>query len=71
MDWNWPIITGVCLLLLGALWVHVAPSDPYGLFHLELNRLGDEPDHHLTEWMNMGYWKVRVCSTFASSHLMN
>lgn len=34
-------------------------SDPYGTFHLALNRLpGDPPEGDpRTEWLNMGYWR--------------
>jgi len=34
--------------------------DPYGLFHLSLNKLPDEDPNAppKTEWLNMGYWKV-------------
>ncbi|KAI5828992.1 S-adenosyl-L-methionine-dependent methyltransferase [Schizophyllum commune Tattone D] len=34
-------------------------DDPYGLFHLALNRrMGDPPNvDPKTEWLNMGYWK--------------
>lgn len=50
-----------------ALWMLVRllttkSEDPYGLFHLELNKLpgahpGTPPK---TEWLNMGYWKVSL-----------
>ncbi|KIY47028.1 S-adenosyl-L-methionine-dependent methyltransferase, partial [Fistulina hepatica ATCC 64428] len=30
-------------------------NDPYGLFHLELNRRGESTPQ--TEWLNMGFWK--------------
>ena len=35
-------------------------NDPYGLFHLSLNKLPFEDPNSLpeTEWLNMGYWKV-------------
>ncbi|KAJ4489315.1 S-adenosyl-L-methionine-dependent methyltransferase [Lentinula edodes] len=34
-------------------------NDPYGLFHLSLNRRSgeDENEPPKTEWLNMGYWK--------------
>ncbi|KAJ3787984.1 S-adenosyl-L-methionine-dependent methyltransferase [Lentinula aff. detonsa] len=34
-------------------------NDPYGLFHLSLNKRPgeDENDSPKTEWLNMGYWK--------------
>ena len=37
---------------------------PYGLWHLSLNKLPGESDEELpkTEWLNMGYWKVRLYS---------
>lgn len=36
-------------------------DDPYGLFHLALNRLPGEDASKApkTEWLNMGYWKVK------------
>jgi len=35
-------------------------KDPYGLFHLSLNKLpGEDPNvPPTTEWLNMGFWKV-------------
>ena len=32
-------------------------EDPYGSFHLTLNKDKDSRGDQ-TEWMNMGYWKV-------------
>jgi hypothetical protein len=45
-------------------------ADPYGLFHLSLNKIPeDSPDNPPeTEWLNMGYWKVRLLD-FEGSHL--
>jgi hypothetical protein len=46
--------------------VLVIPShDPYGLFHLSLNKRPGEDTEPLTEWLNMGFWKVccRLCRT--------
>lgn len=34
-------------------------KDPYGSFHLGLNADGSPDDKPSTEWLNMGYWKVR------------
>lgn len=31
-------------------------ADPYGLFHLELNREDGDPEI-CTEWLNMGFWR--------------
>ncbi|KAF9460840.1 S-adenosyl-L-methionine-dependent methyltransferase [Collybia nuda] len=52
------------LIISGALWISYrlsmgSSSDPYGLFHLALNRLpGQDPTKPpLTEWLNMGFWK--------------
>lgn len=33
-------------------------SDPYGTFHVGLNRVPGGPNPPKTEWLNMGYWKV-------------
>jgi len=51
------VISAVILLLLFLI---TRSSDPYGLFHLTLNKLpshdpNQPPD---TEWLNMGCWKV-------------
>ncbi|KAJ6503487.1 S-adenosyl-L-methionine-dependent methyltransferase [Mycena vitilis] len=34
-----------------------SPADPYGEFHLSLNKSNNE-DVARTEWLNMGYWKA-------------
>lgn len=50
------------LLFAVASWLYVQRrhNDPYGLFHLSLNKLPfEDPDSlPVTEWLNMGYWKV-------------
>ncbi|KAF8168043.1 hypothetical protein B0H34DRAFT_792700 [Crassisporium funariophilum] len=57
------ICTLALLLLAASSWIRMssrpASSDPYGLFHLALNKLPeDDPDSPpATEWLNMGYWK--------------
>ncbi|TFK41101.1 hypothetical protein BDQ12DRAFT_424626 [Crucibulum laeve] len=55
-----PRVIGIvlCGVLLVAL-VRIRSSDPYGLFHLSLNRLPHEDlnTQPRTEWLNMGYWK--------------
>jgi hypothetical protein len=42
-------------------WKQGSKSEPYGSFHIELNRLPGSPKDVApeTEWLNMGYWKVR------------
>lgn len=50
---------GLALVLVLA--IKSLTSDPYGTFHLGLNKLpSDEADDRppKTEWLNMGYWKV-------------
>jgi len=59
-------ITSIGLLFAVASWLHMrnnhltTKNDPYGLFHLSLNKLPFEDPNSLpaTEWLNMGYWKV-------------
>lgn len=48
------------VILIISLAVYIKSSDPYGLFHLSLNKLPGENPHTepKTEWLNMGYWKV-------------
>ena len=45
-----------------AFWLYIQRrhNDPYGLFHLSLNKLPFEDPISLpeTEWLNLGYWKV-------------
>lgn len=63
------VLTAFVLLLtpLVLVWykveTHTGHSDPYGLFHLTLNRLPsqDPSSPPETEWLNMGYWKVCAC----------
>jgi len=60
------------LLFAVASWLHMqsTKNDPYGLFHLSLNKLPFEDPNSLpaTEWLNMGYWKV--CWLFQSNCLI-
>jgi hypothetical protein len=46
-------------VLVGLSWTMLS-MDPYGLFHLSLNKLPEEDleSDPRTEWLNMGYWKV-------------
>jgi len=46
-------------IAFSAYWLTMT-KDPYGLFHLTLNRLpGDDPGiPPQTEWLNMGFWQV-------------
>jgi hypothetical protein len=56
------------LSLLGLLRFATGSKDPYNLFHLTLNkRPGDQFKVPSTEWLNIGYWKVLLCSRAASS----
>jgi hypothetical protein len=55
-------VLAVCLPYW-SLWT----TDPYGLFHLSLNKLPHEDagTPPRTEWLNMGYWKVHFLFSFA------
>ena len=55
-----PLIYLAVLLLTLAVWFKMRSTDPYGLFHLTLNKLPSESPNSppQTEWLNMGYWKV-------------
>ena len=55
-----PLIYLAVLLLALSVWFKMRFTDPYGLFHLTLNKLPSEDPNSppLTEWLNMGYWKV-------------
>ncbi|PPQ88637.1 hypothetical protein CVT25_010213 [Psilocybe cyanescens] len=51
--------SGVLLLITLLVSLRMRSKDPYGLFHLTLNKLPSQ-DPKLppaTEWLNMGYWK--------------
>lgn len=55
--------SGVLLLITLLVSLRMRSKDPYGLFHLTLNKLPSQ-DPKLppaTEWLNMGYWKVGYC----------
>lgn len=58
------IIVGTVLILAVSHLLKNSTGDPYGLFHLSLNRLpGEIPDAPpRTEWLNMGFWKVSFTS---------
>lgn len=55
-------LTCVGFLFAVASWLYIQRhhNDPYGLFHLSLNKLPFEDPNSLpeTEWLNLGYWKV-------------
>jgi len=55
--WVLPVTLSIVLALV--IYVKSRATDPYGLFHLSLNRLpGENADvDPKTEWLNMGYWK--------------
>ncbi|KAG5654080.1 hypothetical protein H0H81_007494 [Sphagnurus paluster] len=58
-------------ILAGALLVNYwtkTTSDPYGLFHLALNRLPGEEESvpPKTEWLNMGFWRSPGASSSLS-----
>ncbi|KAG5648042.1 hypothetical protein DXG03_007077 [Asterophora parasitica] len=46
----------VIVSLLSLLGVRTKMGDPYSLFHLSLNKLGEDVPPK-TEWLNMGYWQ--------------
>ncbi|KAF9056226.1 S-adenosyl-L-methionine-dependent methyltransferase [Panaeolus papilionaceus] len=58
-SWNATFfITLGTTLAVAAFWFSIRKSDPYGLFHLELNKLPSDDPHSPppTEWLNMGLW---------------
>lgn len=60
------VILGViCILARLAM----RSKDPYGLFHLSLNKMPGEVHEAdpLTEWLNMGYWKVGIRHSYLFS----
>ena len=67
-----PLIYLAVLLLTLAIWFKMRSTDPYGLFHLTLNKLPSESPNSppLTEWLNMGYWKVGPSPTLCSKHML-
>ncbi|KAF5374894.1 hypothetical protein D9758_000223 [Tetrapyrgos nigripes] len=52
------LVAGFVMFIPWLLWPRKS-SDPYGLFHLSLNRLPNDDPRELpkTEWLNMGFWK--------------
>lgn len=59
--WVLPTILSIMIFLAIYLKSNRA-TDPYGLFHLSLNRIpGDNPEEDpKTEWLNVGYWKASI-----------
>lgn len=51
------VLVLLLFLLPTVLWFRMHSADPYGLFHLSLNKV-DPSSPPKTEWLNMGYWKV-------------
>jgi hypothetical protein len=55
-------LTCIGFLVAVASWLYMQRhiNDPYGLFHLSLNKLPSEDPNSPpeTEWLNVGYWKV-------------
>lgn len=51
------LVLVICLVSFTGL--RMSRKDPYGLYHLKLNREPGEGDNSMpkTEWMNHGYWK--------------
>ena len=59
----WNIYARLIAFILACLWIFRAVSsrlqDPYGNFHLKLNRpLGCTKNTR--EWLNMGFWQVSI-----------
>ncbi|KZP31286.1 S-adenosyl-L-methionine-dependent methyltransferase, partial [Athelia psychrophila] len=56
-DHYWVALLLLCFTAL--VYSHMKSTDPYGLFHLSLNKLlGEDPNADpTTEWLNMGYWQ--------------
>jgi hypothetical protein len=59
------IAVGAAIAIFASLLVYVwqterhsSTREPYGEFHTSLNK-SQKPDTGHTEWLNMGYWKVR------------
>jgi hypothetical protein len=52
----------ISVLLTIFYWLFEHSSEPYGLFHLDMNKLPGAGGISIpqTEWLNMGYWKVLV-----------
>ncbi|CAA7266494.1 unnamed protein product [Cyclocybe aegerita] len=52
-------ITSLSTLLGFTMWSRTRSQDPYGLFHLALNKSSSEDRDAppATEWLNMGFWK--------------
>ncbi|KAF9531983.1 S-adenosyl-L-methionine-dependent methyltransferase [Crepidotus variabilis] len=55
-------LISLALLLAIVLFFLKGSNDPYGLFHLTLNRLPSDNPHEppKTEWLNMGYWEAET-----------
>ncbi len=66
------LYTGTFVTLL-VLYYYVSrrSSDPYGTFHLSFNKVPGSPNPPRTEWLNMGFWKVRQSTTVTFEQLIH
>lgn len=55
------------VLLVFVLFLTQKGKDPYGTFHLALNKVHEDERHPQTEWLNMGYWKVRSLKDYTTT----
>ncbi|THH17000.1 hypothetical protein EW146_g3738 [Bondarzewia mesenterica] len=54
------LLLWIALILLAVAVYYVTKngSDPYGNFHVSLNKIPGDEGPPRTEWLNMGYWKL-------------
>jgi hypothetical protein len=67
---SWKVVCSVCVVLCILPVIKKHLSDPYFVdFHTDLNSQGhDNKRARQTEWINMGYWKVRVYIKVSESY---
>ncbi|KAI0051694.1 S-adenosyl-L-methionine-dependent methyltransferase [Auriscalpium vulgare] len=53
----WVVLAVVVLFVVSYMAISRGSSDPYGTFHLSLNRRPGQIGLPTTEWLNMGYWE--------------
>ncbi|KAG5220812.1 Snare domain containing protein [Salix suchowensis] len=57
MMYTWTLVSILLPVLSLLYWLSKTSKDPYDLFHLSLNQIGDD-EPPKTEWLNMGFWRL-------------
>ncbi|KAH8986991.1 S-adenosyl-L-methionine-dependent methyltransferase [Lactarius hatsudake] len=57
---NTLVVTILASVVFAGFFVYFSRREPYGTFHVRLNKVSGGPNPPQTEWLNMGFWKDTV-----------